>query len=294
MQRVADVGGRVRPDLWAPGCTRSSSGTDFSGLRLRDEQTGIFSFGFADYLDTPDYLRRSCAFAAPAANATSRQEIKAADASSSVPSLPSDIRTGRLTEAPAAAAPEWGSLGKNGPPVQRAREEVREILSSPNACSEWFAAKDPDVERTFQSLGFLIDRQGQGDVLAFPLKDASMIVRQPYVARATQDGGANTDITINAYGAFFRSQAKFEKSAPEGGPNEFWGGHWLNVGPFNGNSLEAQTLTILHELGHIVDLLPEDADDLDGKSARNTSEVLRHCRPQIEWYAKQVRQTAKK
>jgi len=53
-------------------------------------------------------------------------------------------------------------------------------------------------------------------------------------------------------------------------------------------------VTLLHELGHIINLLPEDADDLDGKSLRNTSEVLRHCRTEIEARAFQAKQMAKR
>jgi hypothetical protein len=41
-------------------------------------------------------------------------------------------------------------------------------------------------------------------------------------------------------------------------------------------------VTLLHEFGHIIDLLPEDADDLDGKSVRNTDEVMRHCRGEVQ------------
>jgi len=33
-------------------------------------------------------------------------------------------------------------------------------------------------------------------------------------------------------------------------------------------------VTLLHEFGHIIDLLPEDARNLDGKSVKNTDAVL--------------------
>jgi hypothetical protein len=38
----------------------------------------------------------------------------------------------------------------------------------------------------------------------------------------------------------------------------------------------------LHEFGHLVDLLPTDEGDKDGKSDWNTNEVLRFCREEIE------------
>jgi hypothetical protein len=50
----------------------------------------------------------------------------------------------------------------------------------------------------------------------------------------------------------------------------------------------------LHEFGHIIDLLPEDADNLDGKSVRNTDEVLRHCRAEVEVRAQHTKQSAKR
>jgi hypothetical protein len=182
--------------------------------------------------------------------------------------------------------------GKEGAEIRRAREEVLAILSEPNACSTWFAGKDQAAESTFASLSFLVDRQGPESVFGWENRSL-MIIRQPYVASATQDGGAYTEITINANGAFYRALARFQKLSAEGGPPLSITEHWLTVGPYAGNTLEARILTLLHELGHIVGLLPPDADDLDRKSVQNTNEVLRHCRPQIEAVAKHARETAR-
>jgi len=35
---------------------------------------------------------------------------------------------------------------------------------------------------------------------------------------------------------------------------------------------------LLHEFGHVINLLPLDFDNVDGKSVQNTAEVLRYCR----------------
>jgi len=51
-------------------------------------------------------------------------------------------------------------------------------------------------------------------------------------------------------------------------------------------------ITLLHEFGHIIDLLPQDADNLDGQSVRNTDEVMRHCRPEVEARSKQASRRA--
>jgi len=56
----------------------------------------------------------------------------------------------------------------------------------------------------------------------------------------------------------------------------------LRVGPYTGNSLHAQVLALLHEFGHLVDLLPADGGDEEAKSMQNTAEVLRFCRAEIE------------
>lgn len=177
---------------------------------------------------------------------------------------------------------ELSALGKSGVKIARARAEALDILRSENACTEWFATKDRTPAETFQSINFLLDAHGPQDIFASMIDPAVLMMRQPYVARATQDGGAYTTIVINAHGAFYRAQGQVQKAAPEGGPLQLAGAHLLTVGSYRGDTLPAQVVTLLHEFGHIINLLPEDADNLDGKSARNTDEVLRHCRVEIE------------
>jgi hypothetical protein len=189
---------------------------------------------------------------------------------------------------------ELTALGKGGVKIARAREGVLDILHSQNACTEWFGTKDAQPAATFQSLSFLIDQRGPQTIFESPEAESVVIFRQPYVARATQDGGAHTTITINAHGAFFRSAGQVERVAREGGPLTLAGTHLLTVGSYGGDKLHARMITLLHELGHIIDLLPEDADNLDGKSVRNTDEVLRHCRAEVEAYSQQEKQTAKR
>jgi hypothetical protein len=193
-----------------------------------------------------------------------------------------------------AIALQLTSLGKLGVPLARARAEVLAILESDNACTEWLAAKDPTPADTFRSLTFSIDRDGQEKVFESNAGDALRYYRQPYVARATQDGGANTGITVNANGAFYREQGTVELLREDGGPLRMDGARLLTVGAYLGSTLEAQMVTLLHEFGHVIDLLPEDADNLDGRSVRNTDEVLRHCRPEIDTRSKSVRQSAKR
>lgn len=191
-------------------------------------------------------------------------------------------------------APQLTALGKEGAKIERAREAVESILLGSNACTEWFGTKDADPGATFHTLDFLVDRKGPQLIRESPVDGSSFLVQQPYVAQATQDGGAHTAITINAYGAFYRSQGNVERTAFREGTLEAERPHYLTVGGYLGDTLAAQMVTLLHEFGHIINLLPEDADNLDGQSVRNTNEVLRHCRAEIEDETAKSRQRSKR
>jgi hypothetical protein len=207
----------------------------------------------------------------------------------------SDIPRSFPCNASADAVPaELSALGKAGAKIARARKEVLNILLAENACTEWFETKESAPAATFQSLSFELDEHGPQDVLETQRVDASVLWHQPYVASATQDGGAHSAITINANGAFYRALGQVLKVGQEAGPEHSDGTELLTVGKYAGGTLPAQMITLLHEFGHIVDLLPEDADNLDGKSVRNTDEVLRHCRGEVEARAQQAKQSAKR
>jgi hypothetical protein len=203
------------------------------------------------------------------------------------------LRTSPCNEAEDTVPAELSALGKPGQKIARAREQVLDILRSQNVCAEWFSSKGDRPATIFQSLNFFLDLHGQPDIFKSVRGESLAIVRQPYVALATQEGGAHTTITINANGAFYRPQGQVLKLGPEGGPLQKEGTRPLTVGIYRGDTLPAQIVTLLHELGHIINLLPEDADDLDGKSLRNTSEVLRHCRTEIDARALHAKQMAK-
>jgi len=290
-QNLAELTARVSVTAW-----RSNCGADFSSMRASwrapELEPDVFPTRLAD--DGHNFnlspSREDCVGSRAGSSSAINRDVEAG-----TPCNNSSLRVGNSC-APAddSVAPRLDSLGRSGAEIRRARHEVLDILSSQNACTEWFATQDPAPNLTFETLGFILDHEGAADVLASAMTGSNTLIRQPYVARATQDGGPNTDITINAYGAFYRSQAKLESVSAEGGPVQFRGEHWLTVGSYSGNTLQAQVLTLLHELGHVINLLPEDSDDLDGKSARNTGEVLRHCRGEIESRAKRGRETAGK
>lgn len=202
-----------------------------------------------------------------------------------LPVLPCNAagRTARGCPAPADPVREQlNIIGRPGHEILQAREKVLEILQTDNACTQWYRSKDADPAATFRTISFELDSRGADYVVETREPDALHIFRSPYVARVTQGGGAYSMVTINRNGAFFVAMAKVEDQPKEGGPLSMRGVRYLQVGPYGGSTLHAQVVTLLHEFGHLVELLPPDKDDYGGKSVQNTMEVLRFCRAQVE------------
>jgi hypothetical protein len=177
---------------------------------------------------------------------------------------------------------QWNIVGRPGHEILQARDKVLEILQTDNACSQWYRSKDADPAATFRTLSFELDHKGMDHVVETWEPEGLIIFRNPYVASVTQGGGSYSMVTINRNGAFFVAMAKVADQPREGGPMSFRGVRYLKVGPYGGNTLQAQVVTLLHEFGHLLELLPSDKDDYDGKSVQNTMEVLRYCRAQVE------------
>ncbi len=177
---------------------------------------------------------------------------------------------------------DLATMGKPGQKILRARERVLEILQTENACSAWFRETDSNPADTFRTLGFAIDRNGDEFVLESRSPDNMHIFRNPYVAKVFQADGRYATITINIRGAFFTPMAMVVEVWKEGGPANHRGPRVTNVGPYAGDTMHAQVLVLLHEFGHLLDLLPVDENNVDGKSVQNTNEVLRSCRAEIE------------
>jgi len=173
------------------------------------------------------------------------------------------------------------AMGKPGQKIMRARERVLAILQAENACSAWFREKDPSPVATFQTLGYFVDHEGEDVIHVSRDARPQYMYRDPYVAKVGQDTGAFATITLNAGGAFFHVQATTLVVSKEGGLSTIGRPRLINVGPYTGDTVAAQTLALLHEFGHVLNLLPVDFDNENGKSVQNTAEVLRFCRLQI-------------
>lgn len=285
---------RTSSGAWPAKCQTISTNA-FAGGRYREEtEWPAIANEMAVDRNASVAMAKACLEAAPSARPRAAADNPCRQDVIGVSGTPGVPRAGLCSETTDTIPAELSALGKAGVKIARAREEILDILRNGNACTDWFASKDASPADTFQSLNFLLDQRGPQDIFESSEAASSVIFRQPYVARATQDGGARTAITINANGAFYRTQGNVLKTVPEGGPFRADGTRVLTVGSYRGGTLPAQIVTLLHEFGHIIDLLPEDADNLDGRSVRNTNEVLRHCSGEVEARSLQARQTAKR
>lgn len=183
---------------------------------------------------------------------------------------------------------DLAAMGKTGQKILRARDVVLEILQTESVCSAWYREKDSNPAATFQTLNYQVDHRGDGFVLTWKDAASENIFRDPYVARVGQDTGAHATITLNADGAFFQAQAAARHVSKDGGASKISGPRLLHIGPYAGDSLAGRTLALLHEFGHVIDLLPLDFNNEDGKSVQNTAEVLRFCRAEIESKARRI------
>jgi hypothetical protein len=177
---------------------------------------------------------------------------------------------------------DLAGMGKSGQKILRAREKVLEILQAENACTAWFREKDSNPADIFRTLSFEVDRRGEEFVQESKDPSNMILFRNPYVAKVFQGDGRYATITINTKGAFFYPMAAVVEVWKEGGPLNHRGSRLTNVGPYAGDTMHAQILVLLHEFGHVLDLLPADENNVDGKSVQNTNEVLRFCRAEIE------------
>jgi hypothetical protein len=173
---------------------------------------------------------------------------------------------------------ELSALGKQGETIARAREQVLEILQQGNACTAWFQGADPDPAEVIRSLHFALEMKGPSYVYRIRDSLGRQVLKHPWAAWSIENGGRDSTIQLNANGPFFNRTSVVMQLDPRGMPPRPDGNRLLTVSSYEGNTPEAQITILLHELGHIIGRLPEDADSWDGQSSRNTSEVLRHCK----------------
>jgi hypothetical protein len=175
---------------------------------------------------------------------------------------------------------ELSALGKQGDTIARAPGKVIDILQHSNACTVWFQEADPDPAEVFRSLHFELEMRGPSYVYGMRDHERGQLFKHPWAAKSTQYGGSNSTIQLNANGPFFNRSSIVMQLDPRGMLLRPDGSRLLTVSSYEGNTPEAQITILLHELGHIVGRLPEDADSWDSRSSRNTAEGQRHCKNQ--------------
>jgi len=172
-------------------------------------------------------------------------------------------------------------LGKRGGAIARAREQVLEILQSGNPCSAWFKEADSDPADVFRSVRFELEVGGTSYVYSVRDSVHGQLFKHPWAARTAQNAGRNAVVHLNANGPFFNRTSRIMQLAPGGVFGLPAGDLTLTISDYNGDTPQAQITILLHELGHIIGRLPEDDDSWDGRSFRNTSEVVRHCKTEV-------------
>ena len=181
-------------------------------------------------------------------------------------------------------------LGRFGESIQNVRAEVLGLLAEESSCSAWFRSAEPEAAAKFRSLRYVVDSAGPGEILKIQELPDPVVTIQPYVARTGQNVGAGSIITLNAHGAFFQELARVRT---RNSPIDFTFEtkyRLLVVGNLPGGSPAARLLTLLHEFGHVIDILPIDAGVPAGPmlSVRNTETVISHCGFQIRAHAKNI------
>lgn len=183
---------------------------------------------------------------------------------------------------------ELQGFGSEGLVIEQARFEVMVILTEENPCSAWFRSAEPQAAEKFRSLRFVLDEKASGEIRRLDPWQQPSTFYQPYVARTGQNVGWGSTITINAKGAFFKEWALVRIVANNSDEGYIKSFKQLEVGNFVGGTREARILTLLHELGHVLDLLPVDSGVPLGPqlSTQNTALVLQRCGSQIHHLAK--------
>src|SRR6266700_4671634 len=183
-------------------------------------------------------------------------------------------------------------IGEAATKIRRAREAVYEILDGENACSAWFRRTDARVAAAFLSLTFSVDDDGSKRVVKERNDRGIWIEHGPYIAKTHEGTGPGTIVTINGNGAFFRTTGEVYKIEwPGAMGNDTGTSRHLHVGPFDGGTLQAQIVTLLHELAHVIGAVPSDDSYVVSfaRSQENTELILRYCQAEADKAGKRLK-----
>jgi len=174
-----------------------------------------------------------------------------------------------------------GDLSEGTEALENARREVLRILQTQNGCSAWFRETDPEVAETFRSLRLEVVSEQAASIEQIQDGHGGFLFKHPWAARTHELAGRYALVEFNLNGPFFHSSSPVFEASQPGAASRYTGMRALTIGSFRGSSLAAQMTTLLHELAHVIGRLPLDNDSWDGRSERNTREVLRNCKSEI-------------
>jgi hypothetical protein len=176
---------------------------------------------------------------------------------------------------------ELATMGKRGATIARVREHTLTILRAESGCSDWFERANPEAADIFRSLHYEVVESESASTFHQQDGHGAELWKDPWAATSFDYGGRNSTIRLNTNGAFFRGLSPVVEMGPRRWLQPPVAHRILQVAWFSGDTLQAQITILLHELGHVIGRIPKDSDSWDGRSAENTTEVLRHCRDQI-------------
>jgi RHS repeat-associated protein len=158
--------------------------------------------------------------------------------------------------------PPTASAPNVAPGTADTRTAVLGILNSDNTCSEFFNA----------GAATLPGANGATAAQIFSAVDINVTKDLPVTTAAvTQEGkGADGAIFVNLNGAFFNTSAVVKGTAQT-----------LTVAPgYPGGFGSTRKLIILHELGHLLNLLPKDGNNASLSNA-NSQKIVDNCKKEL-------------
>ena len=193
------------------------------------------------------------------------------------------------TDANAGNAQRPKKLEKQIVELEDTKRRVASILREENGCSAWFREADPDPASVFESLHIEIGKKNREFVLRSTTQAGDRTYKHPWGARSNQLAGRNSVVEINPSWPFYVLSLPVMEIGGGGGLVSFEGHRILTVGGFAGDTPEARLAMLLHELAHVIGRIPQDDDSWDGRSTRNSEEVIRNCKSEIQNFARDSR-----
>jgi hypothetical protein len=174
-----------------------------------------------------------------------------------------------------------GSTNNNNSQVSRALDAAIGILQGNDGdCTNFFNGNKLGLNPVSALAGRDIVTMNGPDRRTFGIVNDKETLVAPYMWDARFQPGAGGFIQLNQNGAFYQSTIR----------NQVQGGARLPTtkqfaGPYIGGSLEAQIFILFHELGHILQVLKDDANN-PASSGENDQTILDNCKSEIAQAAK--------